>query len=408
LIQIKTFFLFCSIKGVDLLWVRNYIAFGVMTRFLFKCLVVIFFLMASGVSHAQLTSEFRHYYPKFEKHRANQLLLQVSNFNFVKNNEFKNKFAWGHTLIGYGVQPSLMYYAGERLRLRAGLFVQQYSGLDYYSKVRPILSAHLKLSPSFEVIMGSLRGHLHHEVIEPLFDRERQFTRPVENGIQFLVHRPWLKMDVWVDWEQYVQEGDDFPEWFTAGMSASPILLNDSVQPWQITLPLSMLAVHRGGEVSDYAERVQTSMNFAAGIKVNRGIDGFFEDLGVFGYVMNYRNINEAGPMGVNSGKALYVGATANTRKFNLMAGFFHGHDFIALRGGGNFQSVSLIRDNIYIPTRELLTMKVGYKRVFLKKIKFSFLFEGYYDIPDARFDFAPGLHLTFSPTFFLTDAKFF
>lgn len=379
-----------------------------MMRLLIKSLVVIVLFVMGGFAHGQITSEFRHYYPEFEEHRANQLLLQVSNFNFVKNNEFKNKFAWGHTLIGYGIQPTLMYYAGDKLRLRAGLFVQQYSGLDYYSKVRPVLSAHLKMSPSFEVIMGSLRGHLHHEVIEPLFDTERQFTRPVENGVQFLVNRPWLKMDVWVDWEQYVQEGDDFPEWFTAGMSASPTLLNDSVQPWQITLPVNMMAVHRGGEVSNYAEKVQTSMNLAAGIRVNRKLGGVFNDVGVFGYAMNYRNLNEVGPMDVNSGNAFYVGATADTRRFNLMAGYFRGHDFIALRGGGNFQSVSLIRDNIYIPNRELATMKVAYNRVFLKKIKFSFLFEGYYDIPDARFDFAPGLQLTFSPSFFVTEARFF
>jgi hypothetical protein len=90
------------------------------------------------------------------------------------------------------------------------------------------------------------------------------------------------------------------------------------------------------------------------------------------------------------------------------MLGYFYGHDFIALRGGGIFQSVSPIRDNVYIPTRQLITMKFAYNRMFLKKIKFSFLFEGYYDIPDARFDFAPGIQVVFSPTFFLTEAEFF
>ena len=373
-----------------------------------KYFALFLFFAISLSLEAQINDESRHYYPEFEEERSHQLLLHVANVNFVKNNEYKNKFAWGHTLIGYGIQPSLMYYAGEKLRLRAGVFLQQYSGLDYYSEIRPVLSAHLRVSPSFNLIMGSLKGHVHHDVIEPLFDTERQYIRPVENGIQVLIDRPWLDMDVWVDWEQYVQEGDNFPEWFTAGMSASPTLLNDSVQPWQITLPLTMMAVHRGGEVSHYVERVQTSMNLAAGVHLKRDLTGTFTDAGLFAYGMNYNNLNDVGQLGVNNGYGWYAGVTANTLQTNLMAGYFYGHDFVALRGGGIFQSVSPIRDNVYIPTRQLITMKFAYNRMFLKKIKFSFLFEGYYDIPDARFDFAPGVQVVFSPAFFLTEAKFF
>ncbi|RCW31630.1 hypothetical protein [Marinilabilia salmonicolor] len=371
-------------------------------------ILFLLFLFVSLISGAQISNEFRYYYPEFEEGRTHQLLLHLANINFVKDNEYKNKFAWGHTLIGYGIQPTLMYYAGERLRLRAGVFLQQYSGLNYYSEIRPILSVHLRVSPSFDLIMGTLKGHVHHDVIEPLFDTERQYTRPVENGIQFLINRPWMDMDVWVDWEQYVQEGDDFPEWFTAGMSTTLHLKDTADNKWQLSLPLHMMAVHRGGEVSTYVERVQTSMNLAAGVRLNRELQGAFEDVGLFAYAMNYNNLNDVGQLGVNNGYAWYAGVTANTRRTNLMAGYFYGHDFVALRGGGIFQSVSPIRNNVYVPTRQLITMKIGYNRMFLKKIKFSFLFEGYYDIPDARFDFAPGIQLVFSPSFFLTEAEFF
>lgn len=373
-----------------------------------KYLLVLLLLCASFFSEAQINNEARHYYPEFEEQRSHQLLLHLANVNFVKNNEYKNKFAWGHTLIGYGIQPSLMYYAGDRLRLQAGVFLQQYSGLNYYSEIRPVLSAHLRVSSSVDLIMGSLKGHVHHDVIEPLFDTERQYIRPVENGIQFLINRPWLDLDLWVDWEQFVQEGDDFPEWFTAGLSATPQLLDTLKQPWKLSVPVNMMAVHRGGEVSTYPERVQTSMNLALGLHLERKMNGLFNDAGLFVYGMNYNNLNKVGLWGVNNGYAWYVGATANTTKTNLMVGYFYGHDFVALRGGGIFQSVSPIRDHMYIPTRQLVTIKFAYNRMFLKKIKFSFLFEGYYDIPDARFDFAPGIQLVFSPSFFLTEAEFF
>ena len=276
-------------------------------------ILFLLFLFVSLISGAQISNEFRYYYPEFEEGRTHQLLLHLANINFVKDNEYKNKFAWGHTLIGYGIQPTLMYYAGERLRLRAGVFLQQYSGLNYYSEIRPILSAHLRVSPSFDLIMGTLKGHVHHDVIEPLFDTERQYTRPVENGIQFLINRPWMDMDVWVDWEQYVQEGDDFPEWFTAGMSTTLHLKDTADNKWQLSLPLHMMAVHRGGEVSTYVERVQTSMNLAAGVRLNRELQGAFEDVGLFAYAMNYNNLNDVGQLGVNNGYAWYAGCLLYT-----------------------------------------------------------------------------------------------
>jgi hypothetical protein len=373
-----------------------------------KYLLFVFIICTSITAAAQINNEFRYYYPEFDAERSNQLLFHVANINFVKDNEYKNKFAWGHTLIGYGIQPSLMYYAGDRLRLRAGVFLQQYSGLNYYSEVRPVLSAHLKLSPSVDVIMGSLRSHIHHNVIEPLFDYERQYVRPVENGLQFLFDRQQFQADVWVDWEQFIQEGDEIPEWFTAGVSGTYFLPDGFIPAWNIAVPVNIIAVHRGGEVSNYTERVQTSIDIAGGLKAEHPLDRRFRNIGIFGYAIAYRNLNEVGQLGVNNGQAWYTGFTANSRRTNLMAGYFYGKDFVALRGGGIFQSVSPIRENVYIPVRELITMKVGYNRVFLEKIKFSFLFEGYYDVRDSRFDFAPGLQIVFNPSFFITEKAFF
>ncbi|MDN5291269.1 MAG: hypothetical protein PWQ06_1508, partial [Anaerophaga sp.] len=318
-----------------------------------KYFLCIFIFCTSITAVAQINNEFRYYYPEFETERANQLLFHVANINFVKDNEYKNQFAWGHTLIGYGIQPTFMYYAGDRLRLRAGVFLQQYSGLNHYSEVRPVLSAHLRLSPSVDVIMGSLRSHIHHNVIEPLFDYERQYVRPVENGLQVLFNCTQLQADVWIDWEQFIQEGDDIPEWFTSGFSGSYLLPDGVIPAWNISVPLNVIAVHRGGEVSDYDESVQTSLNIAGGLKAEHLSDRRFRNTGFFAYAIGYRNLNNVGPLGVNSGHAWYTGLTANSRRTNLMAGYFYGKDFVALRGGGIFQSVSPIRDNVYIPVRE-------------------------------------------------------
>ncbi|MFW6043680.1 MAG: hypothetical protein ACOCPW_04930 [Marinilabiliaceae bacterium] len=369
----------------------------------------LFLIFFSGVAIA-VEAQYRyipgHSYPTFREDRAHQLFFHVDNNNFIKNNEYETDFASGHTLIGYGLQPELSYYAGDRFRLRAGVYLRQYSGLDHFSQVRPVLSAHLRLSPSVDVIMGALRGHVQHRLIEPLFDPERQYTRPVENGLQFLVERPWLWLDAWIDWEQFIRKGDSFPEWFTAGLSAEPSSSLGSDQ-WRMKFPVNVLAVHRGGEISDYPEPVQTSLNSAAGIHLEKEFSGKVTKAGLFGYGMTYRNLNDVGPGNINRGDAWYIGGMAESRRLDYMAGYFRGNDFIALRGQKLFQSASPVRENFYHPRRELITGKVGYHRTFLEKVRFSFLLETYYDLSHQLLDFSTSMQISFSPGFFLTETKF-
>ena len=373
----------------------------------FRCyLIMILVISLPGVLQAQYRYTPGYSYPDFQSERSHELFLHVNSHNFVRNNEYSSRFIPGQTLIGYGLQPMLTYYAGERLRLRGGVYLRQYSGMDQYSQVRPVLSAHLKLSPSVDIIMGGLRGHVYHRVIEPLFDPERQYLRPLETGLQFLVKRPWLWLDTWVDWEQFISEGDPFPERFTAGVSAEPSL-RMLPEGWDLKFPVNVIAVHRGGEISEYPQPVETAMNSAAGIILEKELQGSLKKAGIYGYGMTYRNLNEVGPMDINQGQATYFGMMAESRRFHYMGGYFQGHDFLALKGQGLFQSYSPINGGNYVPTRELLTAKIGYNRLFLGKIRFSFLVETYYDISDHFLDYNAGMQIAFSPDFFLTETKF-
>ena len=67
----------------------------------------------------------------------------------------------------------------DNLRLKAGIHVVQFSGVDGVYKALPVLSAHAKLSKQWQLIMGSLKGDVHHHLIEPVFNTESQYTRPL-------------------------------------------------------------------------------------------------------------------------------------------------------------------------------------------------------------------------------------
>jgi hypothetical protein len=254
--------------------------------------------------------------------------------------------------------------------------------------------------------MGALRGTIQHQVPEPLYDDEWQYTRPIENGLQFNYQSNALWADVWLDWEQFISRGDSFPEIFTAGISTKTTLVKTE-SGWKLLLPLNMLARHTGGQVNSGNTPMQSIINLSMGIEATKKVGGLLNTIGFFGSFLTYSDLTEANTLGVYKGKAVYTGVKAEGEKFMAMAGFWNGDDFIAPKGSPLFQSVSAYNPTEVIPHRRLLTSKAGYHHAFHRQIRFSFLFEGYYDLINSQFDYAYGIHLAFTPNFVIAKIPF-
>lgn len=376
-----------------------------LSRGLVVFLLFTFFLSAEGYTQIDLTH--RYNYAAFDTTRANQLLFSLENSNYIKNNEYFSVSAEGYTLLGYSIAPSAVYYAGKWLRFQAGFNAQRYHGEDKFSKIDPLISANLRITPDLSLIMGSLCGTIHHRMTEPLYDNELQYTRPVETGLQFIYSDKKIWADVWLDWEQFIEAGDTIPEIFTFGLSTHTNLIK-SVSGWEVNLPLQMLARHTGGQVNIDETPMQTVMNYSLGIDVSKKTGGILNSLGFFGNWLTYRDATESNALGIYKGNAIYTGIKAEGKKGVAMIGYWNSDDFIAPKGNPLFQSVSTFDSQAVIPHRRLLTGKVGYFHSFSKQIHFSFMFEGYFDIPNSQFDYAYGIHLAFNPNVVIAKIPIF
>ncbi len=368
----------------------------------FFCLVLV-----CSLSNAQVDQTWRYYYPEFKQDAGHNLYFRLENNNFVKNNEYFGNYIEGYTLMGYTVQPSFVYYAGSRLRLKAGVHIIQYSGMDEFTEVLPTFSIHTQLTDKLALVMGALKGDVHHKLIEPLFDPENQYTRPIENGFQFLYNSNSFWFDAWVDWEQFIFLGDDKPEKFTAGFS-SEFELTKPESELKITIPGQFVATHLGGQISNYSERMQSLANLATGIKLNYKVgDGFIKDLGLATYITSYHDLTGQSGWDFTSGNAIYPVAEVNYKYGTFMTGYWHANNFLAPKGSSLFQSTSNYQQGYYTPNRNLLTTKLSFTKTFMKQIKFSAMVETYYDIPASQFDYSYGLNLVFTPNFFISKVKF-
>ncbi len=389
------------------MYVDFYLGNTIKTEWMFRWILVLFFIISIVNAEGQLNQTWRYNYPEFGAGESNNLYFRIENNNFVKNNEYFGAFTEGYTLMGYAIQPSLMYYAGSKLRIKAGLHILHYSGMEEFTEIIPTFSAHAKLSEKLDLIMGGLRGDVHHKLLEPLFNPENQYSRPIENGFQFLYNSEHFWLDGWVDWEQFIVVGDTKPEKFTAGISSEYKFLTNHPD-WDISIPAQLIATHLGGQISNFEEPMQSLTNLATGVKFSKSIGyGFIQRIGIASYGAWYQDLTEKSGLPFSNGHAIYPVAEIGYKYGQFMLGYWNAHNFVAPKGSHIFQSVSDYKTDFYQKQRELFNAKLTFSKDFLQKIRFSVMVETYYDLPNAQFDYAYGFNLVFNPNFFLKKVHF-
>ncbi len=330
------------------------------------------------------------------------LFLRLENATFINNKEFFNPYQPGYTLIGYYLRPMLEYHPGPDTRLKAGVHLLKYSGLNKYHQAIPIFTFHHRFSEGVNIVAGSLYGGLNHDLIEPLFTFERVFTHNNENGLQFLIDRDIFSADIWLNWEEFIFTGSPFQEEFTAGIS-SLVFPGDREGLFRIELPLQLLATHKGGQIDASDERLQTLVNFATGLHADLTIDhSFLKMIGFRGYLAGFRDLSNEIRHHYDKGWGIYPNILFRTTWLDAGIGYWAGHKFVAPRGEPVFQSVSRVDPDLTSDRRELLTSKIIYNRKLARGIDMGLRFEVYYDLPAGQFDHTGGLHIMIDQRFFI------
>ncbi len=349
---------------------------------------------------AQLDQAGRRYYPEFDTTANSDLLFRLENNNFLKNNEYFGNYVEGYTLIGFSLQPSLIYYAGERFRLKAGVHLTQFFGASEFTDVIPVVSAHLKATKRLDIIMGALSGDVNHNLIEPMFNQEYQCLRPVETGVQFLYNSNRFTMDAWIDWEQFITWGDTIPERFTAGFSTNTNVTNAGSK-LEVSIPVQLLAFHQSGQISDYNDISYSLLNILAGVKLGANIGaGFVNKFWFNASYLGYKELSSSYGLEFESGYAIYPVAGVNYKFGQFMMGYWYADNYFAIKGNPIFQSVSNYKEGFYSRYRNVGTIKLDFTRTYFKELSFTANFAAYYDFPASQFDYSYGVSIIYTPNF--------
>ncbi len=370
-----------------------------MRRIILSSIVLIFIF--SGRIASQLDLSGRYTFAEFDTAKQNDLLFRLETNLFFKNNEYFSDYTQGYTLPGFSLRPELVYYAGKRLKFTAGANLIQFFGEDGLFDVKPVISAQLRASDKFYIILGTLKGNLHHGLIEPVYDPDYQYLRPVENGMQFLFNSKRFNFDAWIDWEQFISWGDTLPERFTAGFTADAVLTNKDSKI-QVGMPVQLLAGHQSGQISDYNDDTYSMLNSVLGLKTGLTTgNGFIRRIWLDGYYLGFSQFSGSLDLGFDSGYALYPVTGFDYKYGQFMVGYWYADNFYSLKGNQEFMSLSDYKEGFYSQYRNMGTVKATFNRSFMNdQIKLNVCFNIYYDFPSSQFDYSYGLSLIYTPEF--------
>jgi hypothetical protein len=360
-------------------------------------LIITIFLTVNNI-FGQLTGEPRP--------QSGDLSLRIKSLNFIENNEFFNPIVEGYTMLGFFFQPELVYTPSGKVSLRAGAHFLKYYGTEKFSKVRPVFSTTLFFSDKTSLTLGTLSGPDKHHFFDPHFYTERLYNEYIEDGIQLTHINDHIFTDTWISWENYIFKGDSTREEFTFGESfrytSSPIA--DFIH---IEVPVQLQLKHRGGQISDYPQQLESHINIAAGLRANFDLgEKRYGQLGI--EYLHFFNKEREGDTtsGISQGNASWIRLHYAYKAFRFETGYWRAHDFYAPNGNPIFGCVSNYKPGVVIHDRQIINNSFSVRFLPINSLEFYFGVDLYYDINLKRMDQAYTIHLNFDKLINLLSSK--
>ena len=267
-----------------------------------------------------------------------------------------------------------------------------------------------KADKSLSIVLGNIYGGQNHRLNDALWNPETNIIQDPEMGLQILWDLKHLHMDTWVNWQSFIYKLDTHQEAFTFG--SNWIVKLGSRPKYQWSIPVQLIAQHRGGEQILANAGVQTMWNASVGgalrINNNRKV------LSWQNYELNaVVTWQQAGKLWDHrNGFAIHAAAEwCLWQGLNFRAGYLCApKHFVSLYGNTLFNTQSITQD-ISFEGNNTAYAHVSYGHCFAKHYTLGADISAYYthlgksaqtDKGDSRFNMNFGVYMRIDPTIVL------
>lgn len=341
---------------------------------------------------AQSYHDFFHREMMYEDNSKFSLLIE--NTNFVKNNEYYNRFCDGYTLIGYFVKPQIRYRVHEKFSVYAGFHLQKYSGVEHFSDIQPVFSVEYSFNENLKLFFGGINGTINHRLNDFVYADEFYLTKNNENGIQILLNNKRIWSDTWVNWKQFIFKDSDYPEIMLFGTSNYLNILNIK-DKHKLDLNITAIASHTGGQIGFSDVPVQTILNTVSGFEYSYSFgDGFIRKFNFSGMFVSFLDLSPYKNLYWQKGGGAILSSGIAGQNFDIKVENWYGKHYYSKFGNVMFQSISPKYTTYREPERLFINAHLFYKNEALKILKFGLGLDFYYDLKASKLDYSYGFYI--------------
>lgn len=314
---------------------------------------------------------------------------------FVKNNEYFNDFTEGVTHIGYYLHPRVSMPLFDRLLFSMGVYYRQFGSDVKRARVLPSFSLIHHFSRADRLILGNIESAEQHGLSEIFYREDRRFTHRMEYGLQYIHNSERWTTDLWLDWRQFIQYDDPFPEVFFVGNRSTFRL--GTLGSTQIFLEDEFLISHAGGQIDTFQGQDRNTYNIALAIK---GLHTLSEHTQVTVQLAWHKSTGYLLPLPRRSeklqGEGVHGYASMKSKSWSFGVGYWKGSDYTSPIGEHLFLTNLDQQKSVYHKDRELAYVKMRYVPTESRRIECGA--SAYYDIGLKNLDYNVYLYYTIRP----------
>ena len=327
--------------------------------------------------------------------------FSFGNLMYSKNNEYGENNNPGQTFFGNQIWFGGKNYFTQNLSGSLGLFLQYDFGDNKFpSKTLPIFSIEYN-TPNSQLIAGTILGNSNHYLIEPVYNYENVFTKPLEYGLQYYTQNKLFNYQTWVDWRQFAKIATSQQEIISFGQTLNIHLIDSSKYPFAISIPSSLLVYHQGGEALNVPQRIQTTINANFGIRLNDKSKHFRAES--FYLISNDPSptLNHAFKNGQGTMTNLsYFFFQKDYSQHRIVATYYKAFEFYSPLGSPLFTSELQGKPYLQSRNREFIMLRYQFEKVFylpnMSDFKLDIRVEPIYHLEQKLFAFSTGIYLKY------------
>lgn len=329
--------------------------------------------------------------------------LSFGNLFYCKNNEFGENNNPGKTLLGNQLWFGGKYYFNQQLSASLGYLLQYDFGDENTPSLHlPIFNLEYNTQKS-RILIGSLQGNTNHNLIEPIYNYENTFTKPIEYGLQFFHFNKFISYQSWLDWRQLAKVKNSQQEIISFGQTALFHLIDSAKFPLNISIPSALLVYHQGGEALNVPQKIQTCFNANLGLRISDKANR----VRLESFILYSNDVSPSINHAFKDGHAYMTNLTVfgkeNPRDKSIslqriVATYYKAIELYTPLGAPLFSSELFGKPYLNARNREILMLRYQYERKLsfmnFESIFLDFRVEPIYHIQDKLFAFSTGVYL--------------